>query len=272
MPNTSSPTKPILEATLFCFVFTGLFILFSFAKSFVPAEYERAAHGIVGTLVALLSTYIFLKVDKKSFSDIGLRFENNTLQKFVVGVLLGLVLMGVLTFAAITMGGFRMESNTNSSVLSFLLLTAPLIPLAFMEELGFRAYPLVLLQDKAGARVAILVTSVLFALYHVANGWALQNAFLGAGVWGLIYGAAAVYGKGIALPTGLHYAANLCTSAFGINAEGSNLWILTSADGSSLETYQSSTLEILLPQISLLVLGIAALEWVARKTPHSHPL
>ena len=44
-----------------------------------------------------------------------------------------------------------------------------------------------------------------------------QPRLLALGLVGAI-GAAAVYGKGIALPTGLHYAANLCTSAFGISA------------------------------------------------------
>ncbi len=68
----------IIKAILFCVVFTGLFIAFSFLKSFIPETFERIAHGVIGTFVALLCTYLFLRYDKKTFSEIGLLFESTT--------------------------------------------------------------------------------------------------------------------------------------------------------------------------------------------------
>lgn len=268
MKETIKPNKIviyILKAFLFCTVFTGLFIILSFSKSLVADKFERIAHGTIGTFAALLTTFLFLKFDKKTLADIGLEFEKNSFRNFFFGVLAGIALMGILSLSVIFFSNFKVETNSSSNILNLLLWTLPLIPLAFMEEVGFRAYPLRILKDKTGIRNSIIITSILFALYHVANGWTIQNSFLGTGVWGIIYGLAATYSTGISMPTGMHYAANLTTSAFGISEGSFNIWVLKSKDGLSLENYQSSQLTTLIPQISLLVFAIICMEWYLRK-------
>jgi membrane protease YdiL (CAAX protease family) len=262
---SGSKIKYVLRAMLFCTVFTGLFIALSFFKSAFPGKFERLVHGIIGTIAALLTTLLFLKWDKKSFSDIGLNFEKTTLKKFFSGVLMGIGLMGLLTISVIYISDFKIETNSNSDILNFIFWTLPLIPLAFMEEVGFRAYPVSILKDKTGIRITLLITSILFAIYHIANGWSIQNSFLGAGVWGIIYGLAAIYSKGISMPTGIHYAANLTTSAFGISNDSFNIWTLKQSNGMTLENYQSSQLVTLIPQISVFLLGVLLMEWYIRK-------
>lgn len=264
MKETTKPHRTaicFLKAFLFCTVFTGLFIILSFTKFFVNEEFERIAHGTIGTFAALLTTFLFVKFDKKTLRDVGFKFERNTFRNFFFGVLAGIILMGMLSSSVIFFSNFKVETNSNSNVLNFLLWTSPLILLAFMEEVGFRAYPLNILKDKTGIRNSVIVTSILFALYHLANGWTIQNSFLGAGVWGIIYGLAATYSNGISMPTGMHYAANLTTSAFGISEGSFNVWVLRSKDGLSLENYQSSPLTTLIPQISLLAFAIICMEW-----------
>lgn len=268
MKATLKPDKTaiyILKALLFCTVFTVLFIILSFSKSLVADKFERIAHGTIGTFAALLTTFLFIRFDKITFADIGLKFEKNTFRNYFIGVLAGIGLMGILSLSVIFFSNFKVETNSHSNMLNFLLWTLPLIPLAFMEEVGFRAYPLKILNNKTGIRNSIIITSILFALYHVANGWTFQNSFLGAGVWGILYGLAATYSNGISMPTGIHYAANLTTSAFGISESSSNVWVLKSKDGLSLENYQSSQLTTLIPQISLLVIAIICMEWYLRK-------
>lgn len=137
--------KYILKATLFCVAFTGIFITFSFFKSSVPEKFERLAHGIFGTIAAVLTTFLFIKFDKKSFADIGLIFRKSTLTKFFLGVVLGIGIMGLAALSVIYFSDFKIVANTNSNIFNFLFWTLPLIPLAFMEEVGFRAYPLQLL-------------------------------------------------------------------------------------------------------------------------------
>lgn len=255
----------ILKATLFCIVFVVLHIIFSFFKSLVPDKYERLAHGTLGTIAAFLITFIFIKVDKKSFADIGLTFEKSTIVKFFTGILAGIVIMGLSVVYVIYSSGLKVEVNTNSNMLNFLFYSFPILPLAFMEELSFRGYPLSILKNTTGIRNSILITSFLFGLAHLANSWTLQNALLGAGVWGIMYGLAAVYSNGISMPTGLHYAANLTPAAFGVSNDSYNLWTLKQKNGDSLENYQSSAIATLIPQLALLIFGIICMEWYLRR-------
>jgi uncharacterized protein len=264
MNNTikkNNAVVPILKAILFCIVFTCIFILLSFFKFFISNKFERMAHGVVGTIAAFITTWLFLKFEKKTFSDIGLKIERGTLIKFCVGVLFGVALMGVLTFSVIFFSDFKVERNNKMNMLSFLIGAFPLIPLAFMEEMGFRAYALQVLKENSGVRSSIIITAVLFALYHIANGWTIQNSFLGAGVWGIIFGLAAVYSNGIAMPTGLHFAANITTATFGTTEGAFNFWVLKSSNELALNNVDGSQLATLMPQIGLLLFAIICMEW-----------
>jgi membrane protease YdiL (CAAX protease family) len=259
----------ITKSILFCVVFTGLFVLFSFAKNLLPIHSERLAHGIAGTLAALLTTLLFLKFDKKKFSDIGLKFERNTVPKFFAGVVAGMVIMGLLSTSVLCFSHATVEDNPGSNFWNFLLLTLPLLPLAYMEELGFRAYPLQILKDKIGIRQSVVLTSVLFALYHIANGWTIASSFYGPAVWGLVFGLAAIYSKGIAMPTGIHYAANLTTSAFGEVNNTVSLWTVQQSPG-TFATHGGTDWATILPSFALLVFAIVCMEWYMRRKSVAH--
>lgn len=263
-------TKLIFKAILFCVVFTGLFIVFSFTKSFFPSSLERLAHGMIGTVAALLTTSLFLKFDRKRFSDIELVVQRKTAIKFFAGVIAGIVTMGLLATSVLYISNAKIEINPRSNVLHFLLVTLPLLPLAFMEELGFRAYPLQILKDKIGIRLSIVITSILFALYHVANGWTIASSFYGPAVWGLVFGLAAVYSKGIALPTGIHYAINLTTSAFGTGNSSVSIWTVKY---SATATPKGIDWTTVVPFFALLVFAILCIElYVRRKTTANRAL
>lgn len=254
----------IFKAIMFCVVFTGLFVFFSFTKSFFPNSLERLAHGVIGAVAAFLTTCLFLKFDRKQFSDIGLVFQRNTMAKFLAGIAVGIAIMGVLATGVLYLTNARIEVNTGNNVLHFLLATLPLLPLAFMEELGFRAYPLQILKDKIGIRLAIIITSTLFALYHIANGWTIASSFYGPAVWGLVFGLAAIYSKGIAMPTGIHYAANLTTSAFGTGNSSVSIWTVKHSVTATPKGVDWTTV---LPFFALLAFAIICLElYMRRKT------
>jgi membrane protease YdiL (CAAX protease family) len=256
--------KYIIKSVLFCIVFTALLVVFSFAKGFIPNNFERLAHGTIGTFAAFLATVLFLKFDRKRFSDIGLTFQRQTITKFFTGVVVGIGIMGFLATGDIYFTGVVIVANQKSNVLNFLLMTLPLIPLAFMEELGFRAYPLEILKDKVGIRLAILITSILFALYHIVNGWTIASSFYGPGTWGLIFGLAAVYSRGIAMPTGIHYAANLTTSALGGIDDTISIWTVRESDSTTTK-YGGVDWTTLLPALALLVSAIICIELYMRR-------
>lgn len=259
-------TKYIIKSILFCVVFTGLLVIFSFAKNFIPNNFERLAHGTIGTLAAFSATVLFLKFDRKRFSDIGLTLQRKTITKFFTGVVVGIGIMGLLATSVIYFTNVGIVANPKSNFLNFLLMTLPLIPLAFMEELGFRAYPLEILKDKVGIRLSIIITSILFALYHIVNGWTIASSFYGPGVWGLVFGLAAIYSKGIAMPTGIHYAINLTTSAFGAKNTTASIWTVIQPDNAIVK-HGGIDWTTILPALALLVSAIICIEvYVRRKT------
>lgn len=245
-------------------VFTVVLVLFSFAKNFLPHQWERWAHGIAGTLAALFTTMLFLQFDRKKLADIGLRLNSGTVLRFISGVLVGILIMGTMALAVMHWTDVTIQWNQNSSGLHFLLMTAPLLPLAYMEELGFRAYPLVILREKTGIRTSLIITAVLFALYHIANGWSVAGSFYGPAVWGLIFGLAALYSKGIALPTGIHYAANLTTAAFGVAGNTISIWTVEGSANTAVSTGNVDWLAII-PSIVLLVFAIICIELYIRR-------
>jgi len=258
--------KYIFKSVLFCVVFTGLLVIFSFAKGFIPNEFERLAHGVIGTLAAFFATVLFLRIDRNRFSSIGLTFERNTVVKFLVGVITGVVIMGLLAMSVIYFTNVEIKVNQESNLLHFLLVTAPLLPLAFMEELGFRAYPLQILKDRIGIRLSIIITSILFGLYHIVNGWSIASSFYGPAVWGLIFGLAAIYSKGIAMPTGIHYAANLTTSAFGAKNTAASIWTVTQPD-EAIVKHEGIDWSTILPSLVLLIFAAICIElYMRRKT------
>lgn len=256
-----SAAYPVLKAVLFCILFTGLFALLSFLKSFLPAQAERFAHGIIGIAAAFITAYAFAHFDGKSLRDIGLRFERQTPQKFFLGVGVGLGLAATMFACLLAFGRLRLQPRQLFSVPRFLLSTLAFVPLAFLEEVAFRAYPLLTLRQRLGVWPTLLVSSTLFALYHVANGWSLSLSFVGPGVWGLVYGLAALYAKGIAMPTGIHYAANLAQAAVGMSAGFMPLWTMRLQDETASTGAEFVGLGV---QLCLLTTAVAGIEWFRR--------
>jgi membrane protease YdiL (CAAX protease family) len=86
-------------------------------------------------------------------------------------------------------------------------------------------------------------------------------------VWGLVFGLAAVYSKGIAMPTGIHYAANLTTSAFGAASSTVSIWAIKQPNASSTK-YGGTDWLTILPALALLLFAIFCIElYMRRKRP-----
>ena len=160
-------------------------------------------------------------------------------------------------------GKLRLVPAASFSFSSFLVWTLAFIPLAFMEELAFRAYPLVVLRREIGVWPSLLVSTILFSLYHIASGWSIPLSFLGPGIWGLVFGLVALRSGGIAMSTGLHYATNVVQAAIGMSGGFAPLWRLEP----TAESPSSKITEILGLglQLTLLLLVIAAIDLYRRR-------
>jgi hypothetical protein len=98
------------------------------------------------------------------------------------------------------------------------------------------------------------------------SSWTIAGSFLGPAVWGLVFGMAAIYSKGIAMRTGIHYAVNMTTSAFGTKGNQTAIWTITPTD-TVTTTFYGIDLTIILLSITVFVIGLATMEiYLRRKT------
>lgn len=250
--------------------FIVLYFLFGAAlsqlKPLFPAEYERYAQGFLGTIGALLTVFVYLKVEKKSARDYGLNWKKNTLAKFAVGLVLGLVVAAIMIFSQIEYSQLIVARNRHVSALPFLFWSLAFIPLAFMEEIAFRSYPLRTLSKTFGFRTTQFILAILFAVYHILMMWSPQTSFLGPGIWALAYALAAVWSGGIAVPTGLHFGVNFLAALIGGKTGIEPMWTISFPENTTDAAQAANQHFGIGLQLVLLIFCIVATEIYIRKT------
>ena len=175
---------------------------------------ERFTYGIMGTVVAFTSTCGLLGAERKSWKDYGLKVDKLTLLRFLLGTFSALLVASMMFLLQVGYSDLQISLG-KVNLVQFFWMSLSLLPLAFMQELAFRCYPLFKLHEAFGVWVAQFVMAVLFALYHYVGGWTILASFAGPGVWSFAYGLLAFKTKGIALPTGFHFGLNLALAAIG---------------------------------------------------------
>ncbi|HYC93630.1 MAG TPA: type II CAAX endopeptidase family protein [Thermoanaerobaculia bacterium] len=177
----------------------------------------------------LLLTLLFLRLERRRAGDIGLALDRGSVPRFLVGGAIGLgmfaVQLGVVSIFAGRIGFERTGGNALLAIATFLALSCA-------EELAFRGYALRTLDARLGRWPAQLIVAVAFALAHVAYGFPVSYA---AGVLpaGLVYGAAAVRSRGLAMPIALHAAWNLADWLVGGKGEP-GLWRMALPEGTPM--------------------------------------
>lgn len=249
--------------------FIGLYLFFGAIlaqfKPLFPQEFERYAQGITGTIGVLIAVLIFLKLEKKTLKDYGLNWDKRTFSKFGLGLLLGVVLASIMMLSQIAYSQLELSVNKEVSLLPFIFWSLAFVPLAFMEEIAFRSYPLLSLNKAFGFRATQIILALLFAIYHMLMMWGLKASLLGPGIWALAYALMAVISKSIAAPTGLHFGLNLVQSVIGGQKGIDPLFTLeypTNATESSQIANEQFGIGL---HIALLILCLAATEIYIRK-------
>jgi membrane protease YdiL (CAAX protease family) len=256
------------RVVLYWVCFIGLFLAFSFIYSFFPAIGPKMIgmrHGITGTLVAFVVTGVFLKMEKKSFRDIGLVWEKSTPLKFLGGVLAGSILFGVMLLILVKNSGLKLIPNNPSFDYRMLIGYLAFIPLALMEEVAFRSYPFRRLTAVFGLRSTQVIIGVAFALYHLIGGWSLYIAFTGPFVWSFVFGLLAARSGGIAFPTGFHLMLNVLQVFTGMKAGPDSTWKMTFINGASKDVAARADMTGLFLQVAVLVAAVAATEYFIRR-------
>lgn len=181
-----------------------------------PKTYERLSYAVLSTIAAIISVGFIIKLEKKKLVDYGLVWQKQTFGRFVTGFMIGSFIMILMLFSLYFLSGTSFLSNTQNFTLTDAFWYLTIIPLALMEEIAFRSYCFIKLNKSFGLRYTQLFVAIAFALYHFVQGWPWQLSLLGPGIWAFVFGLGAYYGKGIAVPTGIHAALNIAQSLSGL--------------------------------------------------------
>jgi membrane protease YdiL (CAAX protease family) len=129
--------------------------------------------------------------DRRRLRDLGVALRSGWGGDFARGVALAVLILGVVFAFSLATGSIRVEGFTRpapegANVATYLIgaLLAFLV-VGFYEELMFRGYVLQRLNDRAGKVASVVVSSLIFAVFHGANPQAdvfgiLNTAMIGA--------------------------------------------------------------------------------------------
>jgi uncharacterized protein len=239
----SANLKSLLNATsrspvfviLRCIFFWSLFEVLLFALAPVAPMFHgmwsRFVYGTLGAFSALFITWLFLRYEKRSFKAIGLVWDSGTGVRFFKGLLIGSGIFGAILLALLSLTPLQLQLNTKPFGSSALVGYLALLPLSLMEEIAFRSYPFIKLHNRFGLRITQVIVAIGFALYHVAGGQSVWSSFLGPGIYAFVFGLAAVWSEGIAMPFGIHLALNVLQPLVGMKGGVGSVWVLSYKNG-----------------------------------------
>lgn len=225
-------------------------------------------------IVLLLSAYISLKwFENKSIKDIGLTFNKNAIIEVSIGVFLAFLLMGIIFIIELSLGwikviGFAWNYCSPSTYIIFLCKSIILFTsVALSEEIFTRGYVLNELESYKGRTFAIIVSSIIFGLFHLSNAvgtWAFYIVPFSLSLIGVLFAMLFYTKKSLWIPIGFHFSWNIFEyEIFSLTGSGGkSIFFVTELTGPKFWVGLSNSsfgpevgaLGILITSISILVL------------------
>ena len=137
----------------------------------IEGTFGVASLGVAEGLALLAVLGVWVLVDRRPVAQLGLR-RGRAARRWLTGALIATLMMGFVVLVGYTLvDGAAWAVNPDASRATFVLV-AGLIGFAVQgpaEEVLFRGYVLENLKDQWGGAIAVLVSSVAFAVFHAAN-------------------------------------------------------------------------------------------------------
>jgi uncharacterized protein len=171
---------------------------------------QNAAFQWTTFLSALIATWVMLrKIDKLPWSEVGLDRRAAAPGIVVKGALYGGLTIGLASLVLLSVHMLRVDPGVPGSWWAEAgHSTLLLLPAAFFEELFIRGYVFAILRRAAGWKVALIVTSIVFGLLHVANPGADSESILAVIVAGFFLGAILLVTRSLYAAGAAHFAWN----------------------------------------------------------------
>lgn len=183
-------------------------------------------NGAISLSLALVLGWLCGKfLEGLPFRAIGAAFTKYWFKNLVAGGVIGAFSLAVVIVVAMVFGGLRFRPNADYGTAA-ILVTLGVSFLVFavaaaFEEAFFRGYILQTFSRAGLAWLAIILTSLFFALAHVRNPGANWISTLNTALAGVWFGVAYLKTRDLWLPFGLHFMWNWVQgSIFGVEVSG----------------------------------------------------
>jgi membrane protease YdiL (CAAX protease family) len=229
-PQSHHPQRAALaRVALFWLAYLAVLVLAAIPRGLLPPGSAEAGPLLWGAIAVPVLLMISRAMDRRaarlqvadSRSEDGpplaQRLSIATLGHLMAGAAIGIVTYVAMVVAtSVFVAPVQVAISDSAPPLSTIALsTASTVLLAWMEELGFRGFPLRTLASALGTWRAQAIVAIAFALSHLAYGWPLDRIALGVLPFALLFGAVAQWSGGLAMPIGVHAAVNLARVAMG---------------------------------------------------------
>ncbi len=173
--------------------------------------------AMIPSVSAFAATLLFayLSTPDAPFSMLGLSWDSDSLSMTWSGIVLGFTCVMLMFSAGLLMGYIRVswtKDNRHHSgqMIAFCAGSSDYITGAIIEEIVIRGYVYYVLNETLGWSMAVVVSSVIFALAHLIRPNRIPLVFtINALFFGLLTGVCRYVTGGLWLPIGLHLAWNV---------------------------------------------------------------
>lgn len=177
-------------------------------------RYFAWPHQALPFAILLVVTLLFLRWDGRSPAVLGLDLSWRRVVEFLAGLGGGALLVVVVALCAYVVLPFPWVRNAAFEPAAMASAFLYLFYSNTAEELVFRGYGFERLMAGIGHWPAQIVTALLFALFHILNGWPWQTALIGTTSGSLLFGLVFVRWQSVPAAAGVHVAGNGIRSLF----------------------------------------------------------
>ena len=211
----------LLNLTVFLFLFLGLLIGAGWIGNILRLDIFSVTIGI--GLISILFTLLFRKlVDRKTIASMGWKWKGHE-KDFSAGSLLSIAILGsgtiILAFAGF-IEWMQVKWEPASLFTAFILM----LVVSFYEELAFRGYILNNLMDTLHPAKALVVSALIFAIFHGTNPNASLLGIFNVFIAGMLLGINYLFTRNLWFGIGFHFCWNFIQGpVLGFGVSGLNL-------------------------------------------------
>jgi uncharacterized protein len=280
-----SPEEPRLRAgwrilghsALILIVFALASLLLVPLATIAPQYLLLAGYLITGIAITLATFLARRWLDHRSFTSLGLHWNRQALADLAAGISLSGLMLGLVFLIEWAFGWLQITStawmsvNPGGIVREMFLIFLAFVFVGWQEELLSRGYWLQNLEQGLGLPLALVVSSILFALGHLANPNISLLGIVGLTAAGLFMAYGYLVTRQLWLPIGLHIGWNFFEGpvlGFPVSGTTDFLSLLNlNRTGGELLTGGAFGPEAGLIQYPILLLGLWIMTIYSRRRP-----